>query len=526
MPPTSSHIPLPNRGSSRSSYSAAEPAFGTPVRISLALLAWAAFGVAGYLAWHAVSATSVAGCGVGASNGCDVVLSSSWSRWLGVPVAVLGLACYTALASLSVLLWLRSEAAGHWIATAFVMLSIVAAGASLWFIGVQVFAIHDYCKFCLVTDVFGIILGSVAVAATVKALWSTRGASQSRSLPPAIMGTRPAAAVPGVRTTAVAVATAASPPSLAFAFGGAVPLLALLIGGQLLFASKTYQVEQVALGDAIKFDNSGNGKPVEESSTATTRVAMRVPSEGEEELPSDSAARSGDPAATDATTATDDAPTASAAPASPPAHERMVKFLGGKLELDVSKHPLIGSPDAPHVVIEMVSYNCPHCRKMHALVEDAVHRYGDQVAVLVMPVPLDKDCNKLITDAAISHRGACGTARMVISVAKLNPSAFPKLHDFLMSGDKDKPPAMERLIPKAQGLVDRDRLRELMKSAEVNKQLAGYVDLFGQLQSQSHGSKAFGLPVQILGDKVMSGEVEKAEDIYKAWEENLGVKPK
>jgi hypothetical protein len=114
----------------------------------------------------------------------------------------------------------------------------------------------------------------------------------------------------------------------------------------------------------------------------------------------------------------------------------------------------------------------------------------------------------------------------VISVAKLDQSAFPKLHDFLMSGDKDKPPAMERIIPKAHGLVDSGRLRELMKSAEVSKQLDGYVELFGKLQNQSHGSKTFGLPVQILGDNVMSGEVEKVEDVYKAWEENLGVKPK
>jgi len=39
-------------------------------------------------------------------------------------------------------------------------------------------------------------------------------------------------------------------------------------------------------------------------------------------------------------------------------------------------------------------------------------------------------------------------------------------------------------------------------------------------------AKKFGLPVQILGDHIMSGSVEKPEDVYNAWEENLGVKPK
>ena len=304
-----------------------------------------------------------------------------------------------------------------------------------------------------------------------------------------------------------------------------MPLLALLVGGQLLFAAKTFQVEKVALGDAIKFDSGNDAKPGDESSTATTVVAMRVPSDGEGDASSDAAAKAGDTLPPNAPPSTDETPKAPA-PAAPPAHERTVNFLGGKLALDVTKHPLIGSPDAPHVIIEMVSYNCPHCRKMHALMEQALAHYGDQVAILVMPVPLDKDCNKLITDPTISKRALCGTARLAISVARLNASEFPKLHDFLMSGDKDEPPPMERIIPKAYGLVDSSRLRALMKSDEVNKQLDGYVDLYGKLQSQSRGSKTFGLPVQILGDNVMSGEVEKVEDVYKAWEENLGVKPK
>ncbi len=49
------------------------------------------------------------------------------------------------------------------------------------------------------------------------------------------------------------------------------------------------------------------------------------------------------------------------------------------------------------------------------------------------------------------------------------------------------------------------------------------LELFGKLQAQN---KSLGLPVQILGDKVVTGEVEKIDDVFKAWEENLGVTPK
>src|SRR5215213_1710632 len=120
----SSFVPLVSQSRhsgarSTPSAQAGAPTFSTSVRWTLAVLAWLAFGVASYLAWHAVAQTSVAGCTVGSNVGCDVVLSSSWSKWLGIPVAVLGLACYATLAALSVLLGLPSTWANRWISTAF-----------------------------------------------------------------------------------------------------------------------------------------------------------------------------------------------------------------------------------------------------------------------------------------------------------------------------------------------------------------------------------------------------------------------
>jgi len=104
-------------------------------------------------------------------------------------------------------------------------------------------------------------------------------------------------------------------------------------------------------------------------------------------------------------------------------------------------------------------------------------------------------------------------------------SLYRSFHDFLMSGGKDKPPALQTVLPKAYILADRSRLRELQQSPELAKQLDGYIDLYDLLQKQS-GKKTFGLPVQILGDHVMTGSVESEADVFKAWEEHLGVKPR
>src|SRR5689334_12790172 len=164
MPGYNPLIPLPNRGGAArtSAGPAAEPFFNAPVRWTVRVLAWLAFGVASYLAWHAMTQTAVAGCGTGSAAGCDVVLTSSWSKWLGIPVAVIGLACYATLATLSILLGVRDQSLNRWISTAFISLSIAAGIASLWFIGIQVLALGKFCPYCLVTDICGISLGVIA----------------------------------------------------------------------------------------------------------------------------------------------------------------------------------------------------------------------------------------------------------------------------------------------------------------------------------------------------------------------------
>jgi hypothetical protein len=43
------------------------------------------------------------------------------------------------------------------------------------------------------------------------------------------------------------------------------------------------------------------------------------------------------------------------------------------------------------------------------------------------------------------------------------------------------------------------------------------------LSSQATGDKSFGLPVQILGNQIISGSVEKESDVFEAWEKHLGV---
>ena len=177
-------------------------------------------------------------------------------------------------------------------------------------------------------------------------------------------------------------------------------------------------------------------------------------------------------------------------------------------------------------MVEMVSYDCPHCRKMHKTVQRGIRRYGNQLAILVLMIPMETKCNKLVTDPKASHLGACTIARMALGVAKTKPASFRQFHDFLMA-DEEKPPSQQAAVSKAYRIVDSRRLREATRGDALDKQIERYVDLFATMQKQhpQDSKKSFGLPVQILGDEVITGFVEDANDVYKAWEKNLGLKP-
>jgi protein-disulfide isomerase len=353
-----------------------------------------------------------------------------------------------------------------------------------------------------------------------------------------------------VRPSAPRRAIAISPPSLPIALGVTAAAMAVLVGGQIVFRGATHEGQKGALAQSIDMTGADSANGDTASGDAETHTANRIPAEESGNVAEADAANvasdgngdatagastsepsetsSGDPskksaavlASTNTNTASD---SAGDVPLTP---ERKVKLLNGKLTLDLYKQPLIGSPKAPHVVAEIISYNCPHCRKAHRQMKQALARYGDQVALVVLVMPMEKSCNRLITDPAASHPGACTTARMALGVSKIKPASFGRYHDFLMSGDKEKPPALDSIIAKAYNTVDRNRLRELRNGDTLDKDIAATINLYDSLSKQHKGSKKFGLPIQIVGDYVMTGTIEKTDDIYKAWEEHLGVKPR
>jgi uncharacterized membrane protein len=96
----------------------------------------------------------------GGSPDCFRVLGSSYSKVGGVPVALLG-----ALAYFSVFTFATFAAFGY--ARVRIFLTVVIAAmflATLWFLYLQAFVLHAYCRYCLFSAAITFLLAGLLIA--------------------------------------------------------------------------------------------------------------------------------------------------------------------------------------------------------------------------------------------------------------------------------------------------------------------------------------------------------------------------
>ena len=117
--------------------------------ISIALLAGTS--ISGYLTLSALSGTPVRGCGTSAEAAdCHEVLSSRWSTWLGMPVAVPAVSLFATGLVVSVFMWPFVPPHPRTLACRLntCLISLLAA-AAVWFVGLQAMIVGKWCVLCM-----------------------------------------------------------------------------------------------------------------------------------------------------------------------------------------------------------------------------------------------------------------------------------------------------------------------------------------------------------------------------------------
>jgi uncharacterized membrane protein len=126
--------------------------FTVVVIVSLAGLADAT-----YLTVQALTGETL---GCGGSPDCFKVLGSAYSRIAGIPVASFGMLAY-----FSVFTFATFAAFGYARARIFLILIIGAMFlATLWFLFVQAFLLHAYCRYCLFSAAITFLLAGLMIA--------------------------------------------------------------------------------------------------------------------------------------------------------------------------------------------------------------------------------------------------------------------------------------------------------------------------------------------------------------------------
>ena len=487
----------------------------TALRISLGavgVLALGAATVAGYLAWASWSSSPIAGCGEQSLFDCSAVISGKWSKWLGVPVSLLGAITYGLLFCVSLSLSVCQRARNSaWAWLLLALLGILAAGAAVWFFVVQAWVLGEFCLYCCMIHICGL-------AICLLVLWilprSNREQQQARL--GMVFGFQPETAD---QPAGVAMAMIESSQLLGTALLAVVGL-GVLILGQWFAADPSFVVQMTT--PRTKTEQAGTASPMPVGSTEGDapflESAMQfVPAE---KAPSSkTSSKTSKPrqqveAGQPSGEAAAEKPLAAHQNFQPEPVRRGPEMIGGLL-VDVQQLPVLGSPQAEHLLVELLDYTCPHCRHFHHLMTRVLQRYGDQVAIVIRPVALSPKCNPYVTRKSREHAEACGYSKLALAVWRMDHKKFPEFHNWLMGSEKI--PSISVAKKRAVRLVGENvLLREIF-----GKAVQEMLDRNNQIL---HGTKK-GLPTLITTVGSISGMPKSPEQLFAALEKHLGVRP-
>lgn len=120
---------------------------------------------------------------------------------------------------------------------------------------------------------------------------------------------------------------------------------------------------------------------------------------------------------------------------------RLVPFINGHKSYRVEALPHLGKADARNVVVKYFDYTCESCGKVDGYIEAALRSYPDDLAVIVLPIPLNQSCNRHLPAEVHDHANACEFAQYALAVWRADPEKFVSYHHWLFRNNTVSPAA-------------------------------------------------------------------------------------
>jgi uncharacterized membrane protein len=200
-----------------------------------------------------------------------------------------------------------------------------------------------------------------------------------------------------------------------------------------------------------------------------------------------------------------------------PGSDRRLTVLDAQLVLSPHELPVLGSGDAPKLLVVLFDYCCPHCRATHGYLLNALAAHKHALGLVLLPTPLNTKCNPFWEETEPRFEHACELARLALGVWQVDRTAFVEFDAWLFEPEMPRDPAEARR--QAEKLVPAAALEAALKDPWIDRQIEQNVAAY-------HNSKAARIPVILsLGMKAIVGEPASGQELLQLLEKELSLGP-
>lgn len=184
--------------------------------------------------------------------------------------------------------------------------------------------------------------------------------------------------------------------------------------------------------------------------------------------------------------------------------------------------PIVGSANAPYIIKVLFDYNCPHCQKLHGMLNQVISRYHDKIAFVLCPAPLNTQCNAYIPFDVDAYKNSCDLAKIGMTVWFANHKAFADFDKWMFTADAGnewQPRSTEAAKAKAIELIGQAKFDTASSSLVVQQYIQASVQLYGETVKTGRG----GVPKLMFGSNWVIPELTNADDLINILQKSLSV---
>lgn len=181
--------------------------------------------------------------------------------------------------------------------------------------------------------------------------------------------------------------------------------------------------------------------------------------------------------------------------------------------------PLIGSPDSPYIVTLLFDYECPHCQKVHSMLDEVIRRHDGKLAFVLAPTPLNTHCNPYIPYDVDAFKDSCELTKIALAVYVAKREAFSEFDRWMFSPEPGQiwhPRRPEAAKAKAIELVGQAKF----DAAQSNPWIAQYLQTSVQIFGETGGNA---VPKLIIGSHWVNPEPNDANDLVSILQTSLAI---